>query len=313
MKREGEDIWSGLLRSELPKLMQVIDEKNPEGLAQFLMTFGDSYVWFGGITTCIDGYNRNLDRKQVAITYLDKLIGLAESLGVLRLESPECGTWGENLYSDTAELVRKLEEKLGIKLAPPLGIIHTDGIDTGEGIFHYRHLNSLYSAVRVSSLSQVGASVCEIGGGLGITAMYAKRLGIQRYTILDLPITCLLAGHYLLHAVGEGSVCLYGEGQSNGAGIRVLPYWEIAKMPEKSIGVVLNQDSLPEIADNLIMEYLMQVKRICTDVFLSINHQCFHPRTVQKFICDSGGFVELYRSRCWVREGYVEEAFRVAE
>jgi hypothetical protein len=126
MRREGEDLWTGLLRQELPDLMQSVDQRNPEALAQFLMTFGSSYVWFGGITTCIDGYNRNRDRKQIAISYLDKLVCLAESLGVLKKESPEAGPWGENLFVNPASLVTQIESELGIDIAPPLGVIHTD-------------------------------------------------------------------------------------------------------------------------------------------------------------------------------------------
>lgn len=313
MKREGEDLWTGLLRHELPDLMQSVDQRNPEALAQFLMTFGSSYMWFGGITTCIDGYNRNRDRKQIAISYLDKLVCLAESLGVLKKENPESGPWGENLFVDLAFLVTQIESELGIDIAPPLGVIHTDGLDTKKGVFHYRHINALYSAIRISRLNSFGGAVCEIGGGLGITAMYAQRLGIQRYTILDLPITCLLAGHYLLHAIGEDKVTLYGETRTADAGIELLPYWECKTMPSKGFGLTLNQDSLPEIADNLIVEFLNQIKRVSKDIFLSINHECCHPRTVRNFVRDSGGFTEVYRSSCWVREGYVEEAFRIAE
>jgi hypothetical protein len=77
LQRKGEDLWTGLLRQELPDLMQSLDQKDPISLSQFLMNFGKSYVWFGGITTCVDGYNKNLDPKQVAITYLDKLVSLA--------------------------------------------------------------------------------------------------------------------------------------------------------------------------------------------------------------------------------------------
>lgn len=311
IRRDGEDLWTGLLRNELPELMRSVDRRDPEALARFLTTFGQSYVWFGGITTCIDGYNRNLDRNQIALVYLDKLVCLAESLGVLRMESPESGPWGENLFADPTPLVGAIEEALNIQIAAPLGIIHTDGLQTGKGVFHYRHINALYSAIRVARLATAGTAVCEIGGGLGLTALYARRLGVPRYTILDLPITCLLAGHYLLHALGEDEVTLYGETRHEGSGIELLPYWESAGLPDKSVSLVLNQDSLPEIADNLIMAFLEQIKRVGRDVFLSINHECFHPKTVQRFARDAGGFVEMYRSRCWVREGYVEEAFRI--
>lgn len=154
--------------------------------------------------------------------------------------------------------------------------------------------------------------MCEIGGGLGLTAMYARRLGLGRYTILDLPITCLLAGHYLLHAVGKDNVALYGENRSSNIAIEVLPYRECTNLPSKNYGLVLNQDSLPEIADNLVLEFLDQVTRIGSGLFLSINHEYFYPRTVKNFISASGGFREIYRSKCRVREGYLEEVYGIA-
>ena len=309
LKREGDDMWTGLLRSELPELLAAIERRDPEGLARYLQTFGTSYVWFGGITTCVDGYSPGLSPEQVALTYLDKLVCLAESLGVLRIENPESGPWGENLRVDPDRLVEGIAHAIGIDPAPPLGIIHIDGLPTGRGLFHYRHVNALYAALRVAAHTPTGGAVCELGGGLGITALYARRLGVARYTILDLPITCLLAGHYLLHALGEDAVSLYGE-PDPGTGVRLLPYWDCLTLPPRSVALTLNQDSLPEIADNLVKAYLHEIRRITTDAFLSINHESDHPRTVTRFVRAAGGYAPVYRARCWVREGYVEELFR---
>jgi hypothetical protein len=97
MKRVGEDLWSSLLRTELPDLMTAIDSKDAVALSDFLLNFGNAYVWFGGITTCFDGYNKNLKSEHVALTYFDKLVCIAEYLGVLQYENPESGPWGENL------------------------------------------------------------------------------------------------------------------------------------------------------------------------------------------------------------------------
>jgi len=311
MKRDGEDVWTGLLRNELPDLLSSIDKRDPVGLAEFLKNFGKSYVWFGGITTCIDGYNRNLERSQIGISYWDKLVCLAESLGIIRMENPENGPWGENLLIDPSRLTCLIEKELGIDVSAPLGIIHTDGLKTHKGVFHYRHINSLYSAIRATRLTKCHGSVCEIGGGIGLTAMYALRLGQKKYTILDLPITCLLAGHYLMHAVGANNVALYGEKEINNGAIKILPYWEYLNLKSDSFELVLNQDSLPEIADNLVMEFLDQIKRTSNNLFLSINHECFYPRTVKNFVHQSGGFEQVYRTKCWVREGYLEELYRV--
>jgi hypothetical protein len=310
LKREGEDLWSSLIRNELPELMDTIERRHPESLARYLMNFGKSFVWFGGITTCVDGYNRNPDPQQIALTYLDKLVCLGELLGILPFEGPEHGPWGENLHTDVDQLLERIENEIGIEIAPPLGVIHTDGLQTGKGLFHYRHINALYSAIRLAKLNQDNAPVCEFGGGLGITSLYAHRMGILNYTLFDLPITCLLAGHYLIHAVGENFVSLYGEASSEDS-IKILPYWECLNIPDKKFGLTLNQDSLPEIADNLAFEYLNQIKRLTKAYFLSINHEGTYPRTVGNFVKSVGGYEQIYRSKCWVREGYLEEAYRI--
>ncbi len=310
LRREGEDVWTGLIRNELPELMEIIENRNTKELADFLMNFGQSFVWYGGITTCVDGYSRDLDQKQTALTFLDKLVCLGESLGVLRHENPESGPWGENLHVNQNDLIEKIEKHLGISISPPLEIIYTDGLQINDQLFHYRHINGLYSATRIAELTPHRGPVCEFGGGLGITAMYSRRLGVTDYTMLDLPITCLLAGHYLLHAVGLDSVSLYGE-EARANSIKILPFWECLNLPNDSFELTINQDSFPEIADNLIYEYLTEIKRITTDHFLSINQEYFHPRTVNYFIRESTGYKEIYRSKCWVREGYLEELFGI--
>lgn len=308
LRREGEDLWTGLLRNELPELLSAIDSHDAEKLANFLTNFGTSYVWFGGITTCIDGFNKDLRPEKIALTYHDKLVSLAESLGVLRYESPESGPWGENILAEPEALLNQIAAKIGIDIHPPMGIIHTDGIKAGKSILHYRHINALYSALRLHAVNKQQEAVCEFGGGLGMTAMYSRRLGVNDYTIFDLPITCLLAGHYLIHALGENNVALYGEAIQQNA-VRLLPYWECQTQNDSRFAWALNQDSFPEISDNLIMEYLKQIKRTASAGFMSINHECFHPRTVMNFTQQSGGFELLHRSKCWVRDGYVEELF----
>jgi hypothetical protein len=310
MKREGEDLWSGLLRNELPSLMEAIDKKDAQALSNFLLNFGDSYVWFGGITTCIDGYNKNLNPTHIALTYFDKLVCLAEYLGVLQYENPECGPWGENLRFDPNIVIEKIQQSLGISISPPMGAIHTDGLDTSFGLFHYRHINSLYSAIRLKELNENNLPCLEFGGGLGITAMYASQLGIKNYTMLDLPITCLLAGNYLLNTLGMDSVSLYGEEQKNSQ-IKILPYWECLTLPQKSIHSTLNQDSFPEIADNLLKKYLEVINRVTTDNFISINHETFYPRTVNNFVSEWTQFKKIYRSKYWMREGYIEELWKI--
>ena len=112
LKRDGEDLWSRLIRNELPELISAIEKKDPIKLADFLQHFGSDHVWYGGITTSIDGYTRNLNPDHVALTYLDKLVCLGEALGLLFHENPESDTWGENLHVDIDDLLIKIEFSL---------------------------------------------------------------------------------------------------------------------------------------------------------------------------------------------------------
>jgi hypothetical protein len=308
LRRKGEDIWTRILRDELPPLLKHVEERNALRLADYLLDFSATRVWFGGITTAVDHYGWTRDPTLVAILYYDKLVCLAESLGLLQLENPEQGPWGENLKSDVVALVRQIEAEIGIALAPPMGAVHTDGLAIPGGILHYRHINSLYAALK---LPRSGA-VWDFGCGLGLCALYARRLGVKDYTIFDLPISNLLAGHYLIHAIGGEHVSLHGEEQRAGT-IKVLPYWDCLKTQDKEFAATLNQDSLPEIDDSLVDAFLRDIRRSTAGVFISLNHEAFHPRTVRHFTQRVGGFRPLSRTKSWIREGYVDEAFAIAD
>jgi len=310
--RNGDDLWSNLIRDELSDLLEIIESRNASKLADYLLYFGNSYLAFGGISTCVDGYNKNQKPDHIALTYFDKLICLAEYLGLLPHENPEAGNWGENLLLDINEISHKLQEYLGIKIEPPLGAIHTDGVATNNGIFHYRHINSLYAAIRLKELNPMNGPSLEFGGGLGITALYASRLGIKDYTLLDLPITLLLAGNYLLNALGPDSnfISLYGEPRSENQ-IKLLPYWECVNLSPNSFRVTINQDSFPEIADNLLEVFFEKIKILTKGYFISINHECCYPRTVNNFVNNWTNFRKVYRSKYWIREGYIEELWEI--
>lgn len=330
LKKVEEDMWTGILRKELPELMAAIESRNAERLANFLMNFGSSYVWFGGVTTSTDGYtHRSRDPYQVALVYWGNLIRLAEYLGVLPVENPSSGQWDENLFADPVKVVAAIEEKIGISVFVPHGAIHTDGLNLSteqsadRGLLHYRHINALYAALRLSVLADEnrrnnvadgamdgGTAVCEYGGGLGMTALYAQRLGLSDYTILDLPITCLLSGHYLLLTCGLDSVSLYGE-EERADQIKIRPYYLCTELPDLRFSITLNQDGLNEIGENLRNIYRNEIRRTTQRFFLSFNHEVFFPKTVAHLMKDDSAFHNIHRSPYWPREGYVEELFSI--
>ena len=310
LRRKDKDIWTEVLGSELYNLIEIVEEKNAKKLADYLINFGSGYIMFGGVTTSVDLFTTIYEQNYVALTYLDKLVSLADALGLIPYEMPLSPQSGNNMRVSIDELVDKIENYLSISISPPAGVIYTDGIVSSKGIFHYRHLNAIYSASRIQALNPNKKPCCEYGGGIGIAAMYARRMGIMDYTLYDLPITCLLAGHYLLHSVGLESVNLYGEPAQENT-IKVLPYWEPINAKNNQFYLTINQDSFPEISRSLVEEYLLQIKRTTRKYFLSINHEGFYPKTVNLLAEQINGFKRISRSKYWIREGYLEELFRL--
>jgi hypothetical protein len=83
-------------------------------------------------------------------------------------------------------------------------------------------VQAIYQAWRIFSLVEgnIEVRVAEIGAGIGRTALYAKKLGVRDYTIVDLPISAVAQANFLSRALGADEVCLFGEDRR---GVRILP------------------------------------------------------------------------------------------
>lgn len=313
------DLWTNLVKNELGELLSIIAADDASQLARFLCQFGEKYTWFGGLTFALDGYTGSRADIQVALVYLDKLICLAEAIGVLPIEHPEHGRWGENIYEHADLVVSKIEKELGIPLAVPAGAVFTSGLKTEHGVLHYRHLNAIYTAHLVTSLAQTDAAIAEYGGGLGTVALYARRMGIRSYTLFDLPITNLFAGHFLISAIGSDAVSLFGK-EPRSDTIQILPYWTCTDVAADSFELSLNQDSFPEVDAKLVDRFLKEILRTTQAIFLSINHEAQSDMTeterqlnISAILKNAPGYSRLSRKKYWLREGYAEEVYRLTK
>jgi hypothetical protein len=317
------DLWTGITRDNFGAMLAHIANDDAEKLALFLNEFGRNYVWFGGITTGVDGYNHwNRDQNAIALSYYDRLICLAEGLGVMPAENPEqgaTGNWGKNMMTEPDVVAAAIEERLGIRICPPLGIIPVAGIQLRDRILHYRHINSLYTASRIASLVSKDARICEFGGGLGLIAYYLRELGYNDYTLYDIPITNVLSGWFLIGALGPEAVSLEGEFMRAGT-VKVRANWMCSEAPAKHFALAVNQDSFPEINRRIFDAYLVEILRTTKRYFLSINHEvehaidgASHHLNVSKLLDADTNFVRIYRAPYWVRRGYVEELYQLKQ
>lgn len=318
--RKENDLWTGIVEKELADLIVILNNKDAVALVAYLMHFGESYTWFGGLCFSLDGYNYlNKADKNVAISYFDKLICLAEAVGAITHENPEQGPWGEHVKLDVDTLTQLIERETGTSLQVPGGIVPVTGIASTIGPIHYRHLNAYYAAWRVRSLAGSGdAAVCEYGAGNGIAAFYAHKMGVSSYTTLDLPITNVFSGWFLINALGGDQVHLQGEPVVQ-QGVSILPSWKCADIKANAFDVVLNQDSFPEIDKTLLLSYFEIIQKTSKKYFLSINHETESPMAdvkhsnVSKILKHNPHFALMSRSKYWIREGYVEELYQITQ
>ena len=304
------DIWTFIKKSQ-STFLSILDRGDPRQLAAYLCNMNRHDATTGTVQGN-EEYNRirrdSSYRNFVALMAKDKLLSLAEAVGVLPCENPEQGVYGQSFQIEEADLVGKISTAMGIDVTPP----EIDGglfkIKAGSGLFGERDLNAIFTA---NTLRQHGAqSVCEIGAGSGRVAYWSYRLGIRAYTLVDLPHINVIQSYYLLKALPDARVSLCGE-----------PKGEIEILPcdadiTRHFDLVLNQDSFPELSNDTVNRYLGWIKGHAS-AFLSINHESKpefrgeRQLSVAELIREIGGFSRQSRIPYWLRKGYVLEFYKV--
>lgn len=242
----------------------------------------------------------------------DKLVSLAEAVGALPLENPEAGRWGHNALADPAELFASIEDALGADLGPPSHIGGHLGIEVGKGrVIHMRMIDAIYAAWALRQLadrsgSGDGARIAEIGAGLGLTAVYAQRLGLTDYRLYDPAVNGAIQAYVM---IGAGiDLSLPGE---RADGTAIVDVRDFGAAKPGSIDLLLNIDSLPAIDRGEAVAHLAEARRLGIGHFLSINQEARLPgqTPVAELVRLAGGFRRVSRHRHWLRAGYAEECY----
>lgn len=321
-----EDLWTALLSMQ-KDFFSLLRRNDAVSLAAYLCN-----MYRQEITTGIcqgrsdyDQIKKNERYRRFCTVYIkDCLVALAESVGAICCENPEQGVWGENIYVDIDVLIEKIEEIIGIDITPP----PIDGgclkICSRRGaLFNEKDISAIYTAYTIQQLlkNKDKAEVCEIGAGTGRVAYYCSKLGITNYSIFDLPVTNILQGYYLLKSLPKANIVLYGEERSPNHSnvIRILPYWEFDNINEKYFDLTHNQDSFPEIDEDIVKGYLRKIRCNTKEYFLSINQES-RPQSlvpgksqlnVSNIIESVGGYSRISRFPFWLRRGYLQELYKV--
>jgi hypothetical protein len=253
---------------------------------------------------------------------VEELLALAESLGLVRTETPEQGVLGYALSEGLPKIVMQLEEHLKISLNfPNIGAAY--GLKLGDALITPEAPEHVYVASRIRDVirqrfgdENVQLRIAEIGAGFGGTAYWLNKLNprsIQNYTIIDLPLMNACQSYFLGKAFGEGAVRLYGEAEPRGP-FSIIPPQAKSQVSE-TFHVLLNENSMPEMSESVVTDYLTWARTQVSDVFYSYNQEAYSPvdgvpqTWVPKILEKIGGYRRLSRNYSWVRRGYVEEIY----
>ena len=122
--------------------------------------------------------------------------------------------------------------------------------------------------------------IIDLGAGYGKLSYYiTKNLSNTTLVDIDIPETLCLASFYLSKCYPKKRNFFFGEGNIGSDTLKnydliFLPSWEIEKINDDSIQLVVNKNSLGEMDPNAAENYLKHIHRI-SKYFFSMNHEFF--------------------------------------
>ncbi len=146
-------------------------------------------------------------------------------------------------------------------------------IETLRHAYHAIEMRELLCDVR-------GAVCAEVGAGLGGQPYQAVKIGggrIAKYVVFDIPEVAVLSSYFLLSALPECRVRLFGEGPVSVApdeeyDIGIFPHYAITQLPDASVDLFYNSCSFSEMDAESSRAYLSVIERACRRYFLHDNH-----------------------------------------
>lgn len=326
-KNTGQ-MWSQSIKMRCDKLISVVESLDARELARILASmFREDFVYGLASGSLIENAHSCIGRKIWSLKYQDNVVALAEYLSIVRSESNEQGIKAYALKDGIDALVAKIEIAIGIPMDfPDIGAPY--GIKANNSLVTMEHPEHIYVALRINHAvqnylkdrSKQPLNLVEIGGGFGNLAYWMiklKKIDVGSYTIIDLPLINVLQSYFLGKAFGALNVKLYDETSNDNAAISILPTFVFEKETIRNIDVLINENSMPEMSNEIARNYILYAKKRLNGIFFSYNHEAYSvvygkPQVLVPEVIESvGGFRCISRNVSWVRSSYVEEVYRL--
>jgi len=317
-------LWSILLKRFDSELIPYLTQYDLNKAADLLSRIFDTNLTYGLGMAKGSNYIAKNFQKPFASVWADQLIRLSEALGLIKIRNQKDIDYTNPLSPDIDMLIQKICEKLfgtSTLIRPSIGCCH--GIKVGSTIWYLKDFQHILAAKTISDLSlgDKKISIMEIGGGFGGLVYWLYKLGFRNITVFDVPQMNIIQEYYLSKTLPEAKICFYGDFEKpemRSSEIKILPYWQLDKIPSKSYDISVNQDSLPEIPVLIARDYLKKIIHTTKKYFYSVNQE-FQGKNFQsdiqepvyKLVKELDEFKLLIRSPFWCRHGYVQEIYNL--
>ena len=97
--------------------------------------------------------------------------------------------------------------------------------------------------------------------------------------------------------------------------MKVLPTIAIDTLEPSRTDVLVNQNSMPEMPEQAVINYIQWARKNLRGIFYSYNQEAYSPVggvpqvLVPEIVSRVGGFKLFGRNYSWLRRGYVEEIY----
>lgn len=293
-KQAMSPIWSGIFEHHHKPLAEALLSKNTAAAQAILESGKDCLAGIQGATFANSDNKLNQELETVSVV-----------LGLRSLQNPQQPF--ELARMDSESLLADLEAafKTPARLAVPW--LSHDG-----ALCSYRYPTSAYMAGSITMYwGLVPHSVLEIGPGFGMLGILLKGLGCQNYSVVDLPVACVIAAWVFACLLGEDSVWFCGEPERE-AYLRLFTPETISDCRSEFCAVV-NSDSFPEIPYSCQDAYIKMAERLLagSGFIYSVNQESPHggQRSISTAIQVNSLFRPVIRKLFPLRQGYLEEIF----
>tara|TARA_B100000579_G_scaffold408708_1_gene397063 strand:+ start:527 stop:1687 length:1161 start_codon:yes stop_codon:yes gene_type:complete len=308
----NESMWGEISDNFYYNILMLIN-KDKNNFTKILNNPSEYNLHWGFDENCKDlkkNY-KSIQKKMFNFSIVDRLISLCEYINILKAYHPATSSLFSTNNIDINKLIIEIEKKLEINLNFKNVFPGEIGVQTNNGILVYKEIQAIYNALKIKELIQYKnlkeVKILEIGGGLGRTAYYCNKFGINNYTMVDILLPGISQANYLARSIDENSVKLVNNIEKN----HDLNKIKIS-MPEKLFSkniffdIVFNSDSLVEIDHEFQKKYVKYITQN-TNYFISINHECLKFSVYDLF--SKTKYKKYQKSLFPLEKGYVEEIF----